>query len=633
METGVNNMRHWSVRLAAVSRRVLASGAVVMGLLALLPAPAQAQSSFGTCDARMFFDQVNSTPNPDQSTLSLVNYATSPFTYTALGSGLARNAIGYNPVDNYIYGIEWDGAAGNELIRVASNGSSTVVGTVAGLPVGNYTSGAISPTGQLYIREGSVSNILYRVDIATLTATTITLSQSFSVQDLAWHNGALYAIVNGGGLARIDPVTGATTITAAASTTPITGSIAMWGFANALLAYYSPNIYAIDPVTGAATRLSDAPVSFSGDGANCTLATFVLDADLSLTKTNTPGVNNNVDQANDTYLPGTNVTYTIVVRNTGPFGAENVTVSDPLPTGITTASWTCGTPTGGARCGAASGTGALNDTGADLPPNSSLTYTFTVTVPAGFTGPLSNTATVVPPSSVNDLTPSNNTATDTDQARPTLTLRKISVGGVGSFDFTGSNGLTAQTLTTATAGTAVTGAPQTLSTAGTATTVTESALPATYRVTDIACTGLGAGGTATPDLVNRTVTLDAAATAGGSAIVCTFTNTLQQTDLQVVKTASPDPVVTGDVVTYQIVVSNNGPLDANNVILSDVAGPGQDCTAPSTTAACTATGGATCPSPTVPVADLLGSGIVLPSLPVGGQVNVQLQCQVTANGL
>lgn len=629
----MDNMRHWSMCLVMAGRRIVASGAVAMGLLFLLPAQAQAQSSFGTCDARMFFDQVNSNPTPDQATLSEVNYVTSPFTYTALGSGLARNAIGYNPLDNYIYGIEWDNASGNELVRVASDGSSTVVGTVAGLPSGNYTSGAISPTGQLYIREGSINNIVYRIDIATLTATAITLSQSFAVQDLAWHNGALYAIVNGGGLARIDPATGATTITSAASTTPLTGSIAMWGFANALLAYYAPNIYAIDPLTGAATRLSPAPTSSSGDGANCTLATFVLDADLSLTKTNTPGINNDVDQATDTYLPGTNVTYTIVVRNTGPFGAENVTVSDPLPAGITTASWTCGAPTGGARCGAASGSGALNDTGADLPPASSLTYAFTVTVPADFTGPLSNTATVVPPSAVNDLTPSNNTATDTDQARPTLTLRKISVGGVGSFGFTGNNGLTAQTLTTTTAGAVVTGAPQTLSAAGAATTVTESTLPATYRVTDIACTGLGTGGTATPDLGNGSVVLDAAATAGGSAIVCTFTNTLQQTDLQVVKTASPDPVVTGDVVTYQIVVSNNGPLDANNVILSDVAGAGQDCTAPSTTATCTATGGASCPSPTVTVASLLGGGIVLPSLPVGGQVTVQLQCEVTASGM
>ena len=88
-------MRHWSMCLVMAGRRIVASGAVAMGLLVLLPAQAQAQSSFGTCDARIFFDQVNSNPTPDQATLSEVNYVTSPFTYTALGSGLARNAIGF----------------------------------------------------------------------------------------------------------------------------------------------------------------------------------------------------------------------------------------------------------------------------------------------------------------------------------------------------------------------------------------------------------------------------------------------------------------------------------------------------------------------------------------------------------
>jgi hypothetical protein len=190
---------------------------------------------------------VNSNLTPDQATLSEVNYVTSPFTYTALGSGLARNAIGYNPMDNCIYGIEWDDASGNELVRVASDGSSTVVGTVAGLPSANYTSGAISPTGQLYIREGSTNSILYRIDIATLTATAITLSPSFSVQDLAWHErGALcqsMAAVWRGSIRQ--PVL--PTSPARCPNPPVTGSIAMCGFANALLAYYAPDIYAIRP--------------------------------------------------------------------------------------------------------------------------------------------------------------------------------------------------------------------------------------------------------------------------------------------------------------------------------------------------------------------------------------------------
>ena len=70
----------------------------------------------------------------------------------------------------------------------------------------------------------------------------------------------------------------------------------------------------------------------------------------------------------------------------------------------------------------------------------------------------------------------------------------------------------------------MTGTTQTLTAAGFSTSITESAPPVGYTLTGISCTGLGSGGTATNNLVTRTVTLDAAATAAGSAIACTFTN-------------------------------------------------------------------------------------------------------------
>jgi hypothetical protein len=34
----------------------------------------------------------------------------------------------------------------------------------------------------------------------------------------------------------------------------------------------------------------------------------------------------------------------------------------------------------------------------------------------------------------------------------------------------------------------------------------------------------------------------------------------------------------------------------------------------------------------VPVTTLLGAGVIIPALPVGGQVTVTLQCTVTATG-
>ena len=109
---------------------------------------------------------------------------------------------------------------------------------------------------------------------------------------------------------------------------------------------------------------------------------------------------------------------------------------------------------------------------------------------------------------------------------PSITLTKVSNGGVGTFGFSGSNGFANQSITTLTSGSGVTGATQTLTTAGASTTITETAPPAGYTLASISCTGLGAGGTHTNNLVTRTVTLDAAATAAGAAIACTFTNNL-----------------------------------------------------------------------------------------------------------
>lgn len=108
---------------------------------------------------------------------------------------------------------------------------------------------------------------------------------------------------------------------------------------------------------------------------------------------------------------------------------------------------------------------------------------------------------------------------------PTVTVTKVSNGGVGTFNFTGINGFTPQSITTATTGVGVAGATQTLTAAGVSTTITEAAPPAGYTLASIVCTGLGTGGTQTPVIGMRTVTLDAAATAAGAAIACTFTNT------------------------------------------------------------------------------------------------------------
>lgn len=111
-------------------------------------------------------------------------------------------------------------------------------------------------------------------------------------------------------------------------------------------------------------------------------------------------------------------------------------------------------------------------------------------------------------------------------ALPVIRVTKISNGGAGIFDFSGTNGFANHSITTMTSGTGVSGTMQTLTAAGVSTTITEAVPPSGYTLTSISCTGLGAGGTQTNNLATRTVTLDAAATVAGAAIACTFTNNL-----------------------------------------------------------------------------------------------------------
>ena len=85
-------------------------------------------------------------------------------------------------------------------------------------------------------------------------------------------------------------------------------------------------------------------------------------ANLSITKTNTPGVNGDVDQAGDTVLKGSTTVYTIVVANTGPDAANGAVIRDPATPGLNCLSVTCDALTGAACPG-----GAVNATGVVVP--------------------------------------------------------------------------------------------------------------------------------------------------------------------------------------------------------------------------------------------------------------------------
>jgi uncharacterized repeat protein (TIGR01451 family) len=220
------------------------------------------------------------------------------------------------------------------------------------------------------------------------------------------------------------------------------------------------------------------------------------------------------------------------------------------------------------------------------------------------------------------------------QLVPTMTFAKVTTSGVGTFTFDGDNGIVQEDLFITAPNTVVTGATRSLAAAGTPTSITEHQT-AGFVLRSIVCTGLGAGGTATPNLATRTVVLDAAATTSDANITCTFTNAAA-TDLQITKTNTPvngttdgssDTVLAASTVNYSIVATNLGPIAADGAVVQDTAVSGLTCGS----AVCgSETNGAACPAATGgPLANALQTGVAIPTLPANGSVTFTLTCTVT----
>jgi uncharacterized repeat protein (TIGR01451 family) len=101
-----------------------------------------------------------------------------------------------------------------------------------------------------------------------------------------------------------------------------------------------------------------------------------------------------------------------------------------------------------------------------------------------------------------------------------------------------------------------------------------------------------------------------------------------EADLAITKSNLASTLVAGSSTTYTIVVTNGGPANADNAVLTDPAVAGLSVTAVNCTSA---TGGGSCPA-SVTVALLQGSGLVIPSLPVGATVTFTVTATVTASG-
>lgn len=106
--------------------------------------------------------------------------------------------------------------------------------------------------------------------------------------------------------------------------------------------------------------------------------------------------------------PGGSIHYAIIVSNVGTVIATNVGISDPVPAGIATFSWTCAA-SGGMSCPNASGSGAINEVVPTFPVGAQLTYMIDATVSGTPASQILNEVSV---------TPSANTVCIPSQAAP-----------------------------------------------------------------------------------------------------------------------------------------------------------------------------------------------------------------------
>ncbi|PSL21410.1 putative secreted protein (Por secretion system target) [Dyadobacter jiangsuensis] len=121
------------------------------------------------------------------------------------------NAIGYNTVDNYIWGFRY---GTNQLVRIGSDWSVTFH-DVTGFPspVPGYATGDVSPNGILYL-YASNSNQITKVDLNPgsanyLTAVTVPTTPT-DLNDWSFNptNGMLYGFGTSKVLYQFDPATG-----------------------------------------------------------------------------------------------------------------------------------------------------------------------------------------------------------------------------------------------------------------------------------------------------------------------------------------------------------------------------------------------------------------------------------------
>lgn len=292
-----------------------------------------------------------------------------------------------------------------------------------------------------------------------------------------------------------------------------------------------------------------------------------------------------------TVAASSNLVYTITVANAGPSDASDVVLTDTLPPGTTFVSSSCG---------------ANPCTIGTLAAGASLEVTFTVNVGVNTTGPLVNTATVT--ASTFDPSTANNVSTFETAVTPapanlSITKTADSTATIGSnltYTIVVTNGGPGVANDVVVTDVLPSGTTLVSSSAGCSGTTTITCLVGT----------LAAGGDATIEIVvtlpsttgtvSNTASVSTSspdpATANDASTAETVV-TLEPADLSIAKTADFTTLPVGSNATYTIVVTNNGPGEATDVVVTDELPAGT--TLVSSSAGCSGTTTVTCEAGTL----------------------------------
>lgn len=160
----------------------------------LLPLTALAQAAPGTfiCNQTLYLTQGSGII---PTNLFAINTTSNPFTFANVGanSGFQINAIGYNTVDNFIYGMITRNSTGSpnstdgNLARVSNDGSVTNLGAITGLPVADYIAGDFDTSGTYYVKAPGNNATIHIINVSTVSRTSVlTLSQSVTLLDFSF---------------------------------------------------------------------------------------------------------------------------------------------------------------------------------------------------------------------------------------------------------------------------------------------------------------------------------------------------------------------------------------------------------------------------------------------------------------